>query len=189
MLSYFEVLCLDKKITDKKIPIIIAIAVIIILGLVFYILTAGTPYTSKGEDGIEISFNYPNGWAFQDRTPGVLIQGEKNGTDNSTNRSVVTINRIAANETSLDQIRNDNPYIKTGSIVNETNRTIDGVEAAVIDIDEMGGPDSGKIGEVKLVLFSKDDYIYTISFVTGGSIKDIESDINHILNSFHINKD
>jgi hypothetical protein len=26
----------------------------------------------------------------------VLIQGEKNGTDNSTNRSVVTINRIAA---------------------------------------------------------------------------------------------
>jgi len=182
------VLYLDKKITlDKKIIIILAIALIIVFGLVYNILTSGTHYNSTGEDGIEISFNYPDGWAFQERTAGVLIQGEKNGTDNSTNRSVATINRISTNGTSLDQIRNNNAYIKTGKIVNETNRTIDDVEATVIDIDEMGGPDRGKLGEVKLILFSKDDYIYTISFVTGGSIKDIESDINHILNSFHAN--
>jgi uncharacterized protein YxjI len=55
-------------------------------------------------------------------------------------------------------------------------------------IDEMAGPERGKLGEVSLVIFKKDDYIYTITFVTGGSLEDIEDDINHILNSFHISE-
>ena len=85
----------------------------------------------------------------------------------------------------LDQVKSNDIYVKTGKIVNETNRTVDGVTATVIDIEEMGGPERGKLGEVKLILFSKDNYIYSISFVTGESIKDIEKDIDLILNSFH----
>ncbi len=154
------------------------------LVLGYYIMTSGTHYTSKDSDGNEISFNYPNGWSFQERTPGVLIQGEKNSTENTTNRSVVTITRISANETSLDQVKNNNIYFTTGEVFNETNRSIDGVQATVLDINEMGGPERGKLGEVKLVIFSKDNYIYTISFVTGGSLENLESDINQILNSF-----
>jgi len=147
-------------------------------------MTSGTHYTSKDSDGNEISFNYPNGWAFQERTPGALIQGEKNSTENTSNRSVVTITRIPANGTSKDQVKNNNIYFTTGKVFNETNRSIDGVEATVLDIDEMGGPERGKLGEVKLVIFSKDNYIYTISFVTGGSLENLKSDIDQILNSF-----
>lgn len=148
-------------------------------------MASGTHYSSKNSEGKEISFNYPNGWAFQERTPGALIQGEKNSTDNSTNRSVVTITKISANGTSLDRVKNNDIYFKTGKVLNETNRTVDGVQASVIDIEEMAGPERGKLGEVKLVLFTKDNYIYTISFVTGGSLEGIKNDIDHILNSFH----
>jgi hypothetical protein len=97
---------------------------------------------------------------------------------------VVTINKISLNGTSLDQVKNNNIYIKTGKVFNETNRTVDGVKASVIDIEEMAGPERGKLGEVKLVLYSKDNYIYTISFVTGGSLEKLKGDIDHILNSF-----
>lgn len=151
-------------------------------------MSSGTNFTSNGTDGMKISFNYPDGWAFQERSPGVLIQGEKNGTIDATNRSVVTIARVSGNGTTIDKIKNNDVYIKTGKIVNETNRTIDGVEAKVINIDEMAGPERGKLGEVELIIFSKDNYIYTISFVTGGTLKSIENDINFILNSFHVIK-
>ncbi len=42
---------------------------------------------------MEISFNYPDGWTFEDRQAGVLIQGEKNGTGDSDKRTVVTITK------------------------------------------------------------------------------------------------
>ncbi|EKF86515.1 PsbP-related protein [Methanobacterium formicicum] len=168
----------------KKFIAIITVVLIILLVLGYNIMTSGTHYSSKDSDGNEISFNYPNGWAFQERTPGELIQGEKNSTENTTNRSVVTITRISANGTSMDQVKNNNIYFTTGKVFNETNRSIDGVQATVLDIDEMGGPERGKLGEVKLVIFSKDNYIYTISFVTGGSLENLKSDIDHILNSF-----
>ncbi len=58
----------------------------------------------------------------------------------------------------------------------------------MIDIDEMAGPERGKLGEVKLVLLSKDDYIYTITFVTGGTLEKMKGDIDHILNSFQTGK-
>jgi hypothetical protein len=171
---------------NKKVTVIIGVVILIILiGLVYNIMASGTHYSSKDSGGNEISFNYPNGWTFQERTPGTLIQGEKNGTDNSTNRSVVTISKISLNGTSLDQVKNNDIYLKTGKVFNETNRSIDGVQAAVIDIEEMAGPERGKLGEVKLILFSKDNYIYTISFVTGGSLENLKNDIDHILNSFH----
>ena len=164
--------------------VIIVVVLIILVALVFSIMASGTHYSSKNNEGKEISFNYPNGWSFSERTPGELIHGEKNSTDNSTNRSVVTITKISLNGTTLDQVKNDNIYIKTGKVFNETNRSVDGVQASVIDIEEMAGPKRGKLGEVKLVLFSKDNYIYTISFVTGGSLVNMKSDIDHILNSF-----
>lgn len=154
------------------------------MALVYNIVASGTHYNSTDSEGNEISFNYPNGWTFQERTPGTLIQGEKNGTDNSTNRSVVTISKISLNGTSLAQVKNNDIYFKTGKVFNETNRSVDGVQAAVIDIEEMGGPERGKLGEVKLVLFSKDNYAYIISFVTGGSLENLKKDIDHILNSF-----
>jgi hypothetical protein len=176
------------KIPSKKYLIIIAIIAIIFIALIYNVLASGTHYTSKGEDGVEISFNYPAGWAFQERTAGILIQGEKNGTDNTTNRSVVTIAKVSANSTSVEQIKSNNIYIKTGKITNETNRTVADATAQVIDIDEMAGPERGKLGEVKLVLFSKDNYIYTITFLNGQTVKGLENDINHILNSFNINK-
>jgi hypothetical protein len=168
----------------KKFIAIITVVLIILLVLGYNIITSGTHYTSKDSDGNEISFNYPNGWVFQERAPGALIQGEKNSTENTTNRSVVTITRISANGTSVDQVKNNNIYFATGKVFNETNRSIDGVQATVLDIDEMGGPERGKLGEVKLVLLSKDNHIYTISFVTGGSLENLKSDIDHILNSF-----
>jgi hypothetical protein len=170
---------------DKKMIIVIAIVLVIFLGLIYMVLTSGTHYTSKDSE-MEISFNYPDGWTFQERKAGVLIQGEKNGTDNSTKRSVVTITKVSANGTSVKQIKNENSYINTGKIVNKTNRTVDGIKTTEIKIYEMSGPERGKLGEVSLVIFKKDDYIYTISFVTGGSLKDIENDIGHILNSFHV---
>ncbi|NYB53076.1 MAG: hypothetical protein HVN35_11040 [Methanobacteriaceae archaeon] len=169
---------------NKKIIILSGILLIVILVLIYNIMTSGTHFTSADADGKEISFNYPDGWAFQERTAGTLIQGEKNGT-NSTAHSVVTIRKISANGTSLDQVKNNDIYVKTGKIVNETNRTVDGATATVLDIDEMGGPERGKFGEVKLILFSKGDYIYIISFVTGDSMKNLQKDIDHILNSFH----
>jgi hypothetical protein len=176
----FEVLYLNKKII-----IISCIVLIVLLVLVYNIMTSGTHFTSKDKDGKEISFNYPDGWTIQERTAGVLILGEKNGTGNSTKHSVVTISKISANGTSVDQVKTNDIYVKTGKIVNETNRTVDGVTATVLDIDEMGGPERGKLGEVKFILFSKDYYIYSISFVTGESIKEIQKDIDLILNSFH----
>jgi len=179
-----EVLYLNKKIT----VIIGVVILIIIMALVYNIMASGTHYSSKDSEGNEISFNYPNGWAFQERTPGTLIQGEKNSTDNSTYHSVVTISKISLNGTSLEQVKNNDIYFKTGKVFNETNRTVDGTQASVIDIEEMAGPERGKLGEVKLVLFSKDNYIYTISFVTGGSLENLKSDIDHILNSFHTGK-
>lgn len=154
------------------------------MGLIYNIMASGTHYISNDSKGSEISFNYPNGWTFQERTPGALIQGEKNSTDNSTNRSVVTITKISLNGTSLDQVKNRDIYFKTGKVFNETNRSVDGVQASVIDIEEMGGPERGKLGEVKLILFSKDNNIYTISFVTGGSLENLKNDIDHIVNSF-----
>lgn len=169
---------------DNRFLVIITVVFIILLAVVFSVMASGTHYSSKNNDGKEISFNYPNGWSFSERTPGELIQGEKNSTDNSTNRSVVTINKISLNGTSLDQVKNNNIYVKTGRIFNETNRTMDGVQASVIDIEEMAGPERGKLGEVKLILFSKDNYIITISFVTGGSLENLKGDIDHILNSF-----
>ncbi|AUB56261.1 MAG: hypothetical protein KO318_02850 [Methanobacterium sp.] len=169
---------------DKRFITIITVVFIILLAMVFSIMASGTHFSSKNNEGKEISFNYPNEWSFSERTPGELIQGEKNSTDNSTNRSVVTINKISLNGTSLDQVKNNNIYIKTGKVFNETNRTVDGVKASVIDIEEMAGPERGKLGEVKLVLYSKDNYIYTISFVTGGSLEKLKGDIDHILNSF-----
>lgn len=162
----------------------IVVVFIVLLALVYSIMASGTHYSSKNNEEKEISFNYPNGWSFSERTPGELIHGEKNSTDNSTYRSAVTITKISLNGTSLDQVKNDNIYIKTGKVFNETNRTVDGVQASVIDIEEMAGPERGKLGEVKLVLYSKDNYIYTISFVTGGSLENLKSDIEHILNSF-----
>ena len=33
-------------------------------------MTSGTHFTSKDNDGNEISFNYPDGWAIQERTAG-----------------------------------------------------------------------------------------------------------------------
>ncbi len=176
------------KIPSKKYIIIIAIVAIISITLIYNIVTSGTNYTSKGQDGVEISFNYPTGWAFEERAAGALIQGEKNGTSNVTNRSVVTIAKVAANSTSVEQIKSNNIYIKTGTITNETNRTVAGVTAQVINIDEMAGPERGKLGEVELILFSKDDNIYTITFLNGETVKGLENDINHILNSFNINK-
>nr|WP_319374880.1 PsbP-related protein [uncultured Methanobacterium sp.] len=172
---------MNKKVTG----IIVVVILILLMAFVYNIMASGTHYSSKDSSGNEISFNYLNGWAFQERTAGVLIQGEKNSTDNSTNRSVVTITRISVNKTSLDQVKNNDIYFKTGKVLNETNRTVDGVQASVIDIEEMAGPERGKLGEVKLVLFSKDNYIYTISFVTGGSLEGLKNDIDHILNSFH----
>lgn len=169
---------------DKKFIVIIVIVFIIFVSLVLSIMASGTHYSSKDNEGKEISFNYPSGWSFSERTPGALIQGEKNSTDNSTNRSVVTITKISLNGTSLDQLKQDNIYLKTGKVFNETNRTVDGVQASVIDIEEMAGPERGKLGEVKLVLFSKDNYAYIISFVTGGSLENLKKDIDHILNSF-----
>jgi hypothetical protein len=173
---------------DKKMIIIIAIVIIIFLGLIYSVLTSGTHYTSKDDNKMEISFNYPDGWTFEDRQAGVLIQGEKNGTGDSDKRTVVTITKISANGTSVKQIKKENVYINTGKLINETNRTIDGVQTKEMIIDEMAGPERGKLGEVSLVIFKKDDYIYTITFVTGGSLEDIEDDINHILNSFHISE-
>nr|WP_243687697.1 PsbP-related protein [Methanobacterium formicicum] len=93
-----------------------------------------------------------------------------------------------ANGTSLDQVKSNDIYLKTGTVINETNRSVDGVQATVIDIDEMAGPERGKLGEVKLVLLSKDDYIYTITFVTGGTLEKMKGDIDHILNSFQTGK-
>lgn len=116
------------------------------------------------------------------------FKGKKNSTDNSTYRSVVTITRTLANGTSLDQVKSNDIYLKTGTVINETNRSVDGVQATVIDIDEMAGPERGKLGEVKLVLLSKDDYIYTITFVTGGTLEKMKGDIDHILNSFQTGK-
>lgn len=180
----FEVLDLNKKFYfNKKIILIISIVLIVLLVLVYNIMTSGTHFTSKDKDGMEISFNYPDGWTMQERTAGVLIQGDNTG--NSTKRSVVTISKISTNGTSVDQVKNNDIYVKTGKIVNKTNRTVDGVTATVIDIDEMGGPERGKLGEVKFILFSKNNYIYTITFVTGESLKNIQKDIDHILNSFH----
>jgi hypothetical protein len=57
------------------------------------VLTSGTHYTSKDDNKMEISFNYPDGWTFEDRQAGVLIQGEKNGTGDSDKRTVVTITK------------------------------------------------------------------------------------------------
>jgi hypothetical protein len=174
---------------NKKVTVIIGVVIIIIImGLVYNIMASGTHYSSKDSEGNEISFNYPNGWTFQERTPGALIQGEKNSTDNSTNRSVVTLTKISLNGTSMDQVKNNNIYFKTGKVFNETNRTVDGIQASVLDIEEMAGPERGKLGEVKLVLFSKDNYIYTITFVTGGTLEGIKNDIDHILNSFRTAK-
>ncbi len=166
--------------------IIISVVIIIFLGLIYSVLTSGTHYTSKDDNKMEISFNYPDGWTFEERQAGVFIQGEKNGTGDNDNRTVVTIKKISANGTSVKELKKENVYINTGKLVNETNRTIDGVQTKEMIIDEMAGPERGKLGEVSLVIFKKDDYIYTITFVTGGSLEDIEGDINHILNSFHI---
>ncbi|PKL73605.1 MAG: hypothetical protein CVV29_02655, partial [Methanobacteriales archaeon HGW-Methanobacteriales-2] len=115
---------------DKRFITIITVVFIILLAMVFSIMASGTHFSSKNNEGKEISFNYPNEWSFSERTPGELIQGEKNSTDNSTNRSVVTINKISLNGTSLDQVKNNNIYIKTGKVFNETNRTVDGVKAS-----------------------------------------------------------
>jgi hypothetical protein len=179
---------LNKKFINKKFLLIAAVILIIFLAMVYYIIASGTHYTSKDSNGNEISFNYPDGWAFQERVAGELIQGEKNGTDDSTYRSVVTINRTLASATSLDQVKSNNVYLKSGKIINETSRSVDGVEATVIDIEKLGGPERGKLGEVKLVLLSKEDYIYTITFVTGGTLEKMKDDIDHILNSFQTRK-
>ena len=179
---------MNKKFINKKFMVVAAVILVIILAMVYFTIASGTHYTSKDSKGNEISFNYPSGWVFQERTAGELIQGEKNSTDNSTYRSVVTITRTLANGTSLDQVKSNDIYLKTGTVINETNRSVDGVKATVIDIDEMAGPERGKLGEVKLVLLSKDDYIYTITFVTGGTLEKMKGDIDHILNSFQTGK-
>ncbi len=163
-----------------------AIVLIVLCAVVYNIMTSGTHFTSKDTEGKEISFNYPDGWSIQERTAGVLIQGEKNATDNSTKRSVVTITKTPINGNSIEQVKTNDIYFKTGKIVNETNRTVDGVTATLLDIEEMGGPERGKLGEVKLIFFSKGNYIYSIIFVTGDSIKNIQKDIDLFLNSFHV---
>lgn len=170
---------------NKKIILIVGIVLIVLCVFVYNIMTSGTHFTSKDTDGNEISFNYPDGWSIQERASGVLIHGEKNATENSSKRSVVTITKISTNGNSMEQVKTNDIYFKTGKIVNETNRTIDGVTATVLDIEEMGGPERGKLGEVKLILFSKGNYIYSIVFVTGDSIKNIEKDVDLFLNSFH----
>jgi hypothetical protein len=169
----------------KKALIALIIILVVIFAAVYLITSSGTHYSSNDTAGKEISFNYPTGWAFEDQTAGVVIQGEKNATNSTSSRAVVTISKISAGGTSVDKIKSDDTYVKTGKIVNETNLTVDGTKAIAVTIEEMGGPEIGKIGESKLILFTKNGNIYKISFVTGDTIKTIQSDIDFIVNSFH----
>nr|WP_054858788.1 hypothetical protein [Methanobacterium formicicum] len=57
--------------------VVAAVILVIILAMVYFTIASGTHYTSKDSKGNEISFNYPSGWVFQERTAGELIQGEK----------------------------------------------------------------------------------------------------------------
>ncbi len=155
------------------------------MGLTIVYLTSGTEYTSKEDNGTIIKFNYPDGWRFNEFKAGVHIQGEKNDSENG-GRAVVTINKIPANGTSVDKIKKENSYMRTGKILNQTDLEIDGIKTTLFRIQLIGGPERGKLGEATLVIFKKEDYLYSISFVSGGSLEKIEPDIEHILNSFHV---
>ena len=142
--------------------------------------TSGNQFTTKDSSGKEMSFTIPDGWAFSEDAPGVVVSGETN----KTNHTAVTISKLPANGASLEDLKHNTTYIKTGKIVSEVTRTVDGVQAYEITTDQMAGVLIGKIGEAKDIVFVKDGNVYKISFFTGETLQQIQQDIDTIVNSF-----
>lgn len=142
--------------------------------------TSANQFTTKDSAGKEMSFTIPAGWTFEERAPGMVVSGETN----KTNHTAVTISKLPTNGASLEVLKNNATYVKTGKIVSEVNRTVDGVQAYEITTDQMAGALIGKIGEAKDIIFIKNGNVYKISFFTGGTLQQIQQDIDTIVNSF-----
>jgi len=127
-----------------------------------------------------MSFDIPEGWAFKDKAPGIVIQGETN----KTNFTSVTISKLPANGASLEDLKHNTTYVRIGKIVSETNRTVDGVKAYEITT-KISGKVVGELGEGKDYVFVKDGYVYDIGFYTGETLSKIQKDIDTVVNSFH----
>lgn len=165
---------------NKSMIGILSILVLVVLVSGCSSTNSANHYSSKDTTGKEISFDYPNGWTFEDRAAGIVIQGEKN----DTNITTVTISKLPAGSSSLETLKNNSTLVRTGTIVSETNRTVDGVTAKEITLNQVAGAAIGKIGEAKVVIYIKNGNVYTISFFTGDTIQNIQDDIDTIVNSF-----
>lgn len=159
---------------------IISVLLLVVLASGCTSTTSANHYSSKDSAGKEISFDYPNNWTFEDMAAGIVIQGEKN----STNNTAVTISKLSAGSSSLEALKDNATYVKTGNIVSETNRTVDGVNAIEVTLDQVAGPAIGKIGEAKVIIYIKNGNVYTLSFFTGDTLQSIQNDIDTIVNSF-----
>lgn len=142
--------------------------------------TSGNQFTTKDSSGKEMSFTVPDGWTFDEDAPGVVVSGETN----KTNNTAVVISKLPTNGASLEDLKSNTTYVKTGNRVSEVTRTVDGVQAYEITTDQMAGPLIGKLGEAKDIIFVKNGNVYKISFFTGGTLQSIQQDIDTIVNSF-----
>lgn len=165
---------------NKSVIGILSILVLVVLVSGCSSTNSANHYISKDAAGKEMSFDYPNGWTFEDRAAGIVIQGEKNGTNNTA----VTISKLPAGSSSLETLKNNATLVRTGTIVSETNRTVDGVNAMEVTLNQVAGTAIGKIGEAKVVIYIKNGNVYTISFFTGDTLQTIQNDIDTIVNSF-----
>lgn len=165
---------------NKAIIGIMSILIIIVLASGCTSSTPSNQYTSKDSAGSTMSFDVPDGWAFEDKAPGIVIQGETN----KTNYTSVTISKLPTGGASLEDLKHNTTYVKIGDITSETTRTVDGVQAYEITTKISGGV-VGELGEGKDFVFVKDGYMYNIAFYTGETLAKIQQDIDTIVNSFH----
>jgi outer membrane lipoprotein-sorting protein len=170
----------DGIMNNKAIIGILSMLILVVLASGCTSSSSTNQYSSKDSAGNTMSFDIPDGWIFKDKAPGIVIQGETN----KTNFTSVTISKLSADGSSLEDLKHNATYARIGKIVSETNRTVDGVKAYQITT-KISGQVVGQLGEGKSFVFVKDGNMYTIEFYTGEKLSKIQQDIDTIVNSFH----
>lgn len=184
----------------KWIQIIALICIISILAFVVFASGYVSFDGKKTYNESGISFNYSNGWikTYFPTPPNndgiediVFIKKRISNTEVSLDSALLGISRQGAGGKTIGYWKNatetPNSYAKVDKVISETPITVDGAKCYQIKgIYQSDSEDSP--GDTQDIIFVKNDMFYRLSIVTTkeGSMKYVQSDIDMIINSFHV---
>ncbi|MGF7118440.1 PsbP-related protein [Methanobacterium oryzae] len=163
---------------NKKYLIIIAFLVVGMTGISYYLIL-GNSSENEHFEGSNVSFDYPKGWSFGGYTDDVVVAQKNNPMASLSMRlHFKTPGTLeASRQSAIYQASRMN-----ATILIDKSITVDGEKANYIAFRTIDGFENGYI------IFFKNGKEYDFVFAAK-NITAIESDIDIIVNSFHIKKE